>query len=95
MHPYNVIIKPIISEKSNDLREAGNQVSFLVRREAKKADIRKAVVKLWDVKVESVNTMIKRDKIKRRGANLSKPGKSKKAVVTLAKGEKLPIFEDQ
>lgn len=95
MHPYSVIIRPIVSEKSTDMREKEGKYVFLVRREATKDDVRKAVSKLWDVKVEKVQTLINRGKIKRRGVNFSKPVKSKKAYVTLAEGAKLPLFEEQ
>lgn len=95
MHPFNVIIKPLLSEKSNELRENEGKYTFVIRREATKDDVKKAVSKLWDVDVEAVKTMITRGKIKRRGSNFSKPTKTKKAIVTLAKGAKLPLFEDQ
>ena len=95
MNPYNVILKPILSEKSNDLREEQKQYVFLINREANKKDVALAVKKMWDVQVKSVRTMITRDKIKRRGHQLSKPKTTKKAIVTLVEGGKLPIFEDQ
>ena len=78
MHPYSVIIKPVVSEKSNTLREetaekdAGIKYSFLVRKDAGKKDIRRAIKKLWDVEAVKINTQIRRDKVKRRGKFLSK-----------------------
>lgn len=95
MHPFNVIVRPVLSEKSNDLRETGGKYVFIIRREASKQDVKKAVKAMWDVEVKSVRTLVQRGKIKRRGANLSKPVKTKKAFVTLAEGAKLPLFEDQ
>ncbi|SME88975.1 50S ribosomal protein L23 [Pseudobacteriovorax antillogorgiicola] len=95
MHPYSVIIKPVLSEKSNDVRENEGKYTFVIRRDATKEDVKKAVSKLWDVKVAKVQTLITRGKIKRRGMNFSKPTKTKKAVVTLAEGAKLPLFEEQ
>lgn len=95
MHPFSVIMKPLVSEKSNDLREEKGQYTFLVRREASKQDVSRAVAKLWDVKVATVRTMISRGKVKRRGSNFSKPTKTKKAIVTLEGDAKLPLFEDQ
>jgi large subunit ribosomal protein L23 len=94
MHPYNVIVKPVLSEKSNDLRENDGKYAFIVRREATKQDVKKAVAAMWDVEVKSVRTLVQRGKIKRRGMNLSKPVKTKKAFVTLAGDAKLPLFED-
>ena len=95
MQAYDVIVKPILSEKSNEVREAEGKYTFQVKRDATKDDVKKAVSKLWNVDVLKVQTMITRGKIKRRGANLSKPTKTKKAIVTLAEGAKLPLFEDQ
>ena len=95
MNPYNVILKPIVSEKSNDLREADGKYVFTVNREASKKDIHLAVKKMWDVEVKSVRTMVSRGKIKRRGHQLCAPKLTKKAIITLAAGAKLPIFEDQ
>ncbi|NRA64417.1 MAG: 50S ribosomal protein L23 [Pseudobacteriovorax sp.] len=95
MQPYSVIIKPLLSEKSNDVREETGQYTFVIRRDATKDDVKKAINKIWNAKVDSVRTLITRGKIKRRGTNFSKPIKTKKAIVTLAKGETLPLFEDQ
>lgn len=95
MHPFNVIVRPVLSEKSNDLREHEGKYAFIIRREATKNDVKKAVKALWDVDVAEVQTLVQRGKIKRRGANLSKPVKTKKAYVTLTEGAKLPLFEDQ
>ena len=95
MQPYSVIIKPLLSEKSNDLREVSGQYTFVVRREATKADVKKAVAKMWDAKVKTVRTLVVRGKVKRRGSNFSKPVNTKKAIVTLADGAKLPLFDDQ
>lgn len=95
MHPYNVIVRPILSEKSNEVRESEKKYVFEVAKAATKKDIHLAVSKLWDVKVEKVQTLIRRGKIRRRGNKVSKPVSSKRAYVTLAEGQKLPLFEDQ
>ena len=95
MHPYSVIVKPLLSEKSNEVRETAGKYTFVILRDATKEDVKNAVSKLWDVKVAKVQTMITRGKVKRRGANFSKPTKTKKAIVTLVEGAKLPLFEDQ
>jgi large subunit ribosomal protein L23 len=95
MNPYDVILKPLLSEKSNELREKTGAYTFVVKRDASKEDVKKAVSALWGVKVDKVQTLIQRGKIKRRGMNFSKPVKSKKAMVSLADGAKLPLFEDQ
>jgi large subunit ribosomal protein L23 len=95
MQLYNVIIKPILSEKSTDMRELHNKYAFEVAKEATKEEIAKAVTLMWGAKVEKVTTSLRRTKIKRRGAVLSKPKLQKRAFITLAEGQKLPLFEDQ
>jgi len=97
MHPFDVLVKPVLSEKSNDLRENQGKYVFQVRIEASKADVKKAVEKMFDgVKVGSITTCITRGKFKRRGQHVSNnPGKSKRAVVSLTKeSKKIPLFED-
>ena len=64
---YNVIRRPIISEKSINLRETLNQVTFEVSRNANKIEIRRAVEALLEAKGASVNTMVVRGKVKRMG----------------------------
>jgi large subunit ribosomal protein L23 len=95
MHPYSVIEKPILSEKSNDLREREGKYSFVVKRDATKDDVKKAVSMIWGVEVLDVHTMIQRGKVKRRGMNMSKTSNFKKAIVKLAEGAKLPLFDEQ
>jgi len=95
MHPFHVIVRPVLSEKSNGVRENEGKYTFIVQKEATKDDVKKAIAALWNVKVESVNTLLQRGKFKRRGSRYSTPTLTKKAVVKLADGAKLPIFEDQ
>ena len=95
MNPFNVIMKPIISEKSNDLRETEGKYTFEIRREASKDDVKKAIKLMWNVDVETVHTSIRRGKVKRRGAQMSKGPNTKKALVKLAGGAKLPLFDEQ
>ena len=95
MHPYSVIEKPILSEKSNELREREGKYSFIVKRDATKDDVKKAVSMIWGVEVVDVRTMIQRGKVKRRGMNMSKTSNFKKAIVKLAEGAKLPLFDEQ
>lgn len=95
MHPYSVIIKPAVSEKSNDLREDEGKYTFLIRMSATKEDVKKAVKEIWGLDAVKVATNIRRGKVKRRAAKLTSPKKSKRAVVTLKKGDKIPLFEEQ
>lgn len=95
MNRYSVIVKAIITEKSNDLREKEGKYTFEVRMAASKEDIKKAVSEMWKVEVASVTTAIRRGKTRRRGRHLVKPKLSKRAIVSLKNGAKLPLFEEQ
>lgn len=95
MNPYSVLLKPLLSEKSNDAREMQNQYSFVIKLDASKTDVKKAVKKMYDVDVKTVRTVVSRGKIKRRGLFLSKPRLKKKAIVTLKEGQAIKIFDDQ
>ena len=93
-----IIIKPIISEKSEKLSEGKNnsQYSFVVNKAANKIEIRKSVESMYNVSVASVNTMIMPAKAKNRNTRSGvvsgrKPG-YKKAIVTVADGEAIDFF---
>jgi large subunit ribosomal protein L23 len=92
---FGVLKRPVISEKSNQTREELGKYSFLVRLDATKTEIKSAISKVFNVQVTSVRTVVCRGKIKRRGMHLTVPKKFKKAIVTLAEGQKIKIFEDQ
>ena len=92
MTPETIIRRPIfLTEKSNALRTQ-NQVVFEVLRGANKIQIKSAIQKLFNVKVESVNTMVDRGKDRRMGRGYAKMQNWKKAVVTLAEGENIDFF---
>ena len=94
MKSYHHLIKgPLITEKSHTQTEAANKVTLKVDPKANKIEIRKAVEEVFKVRVLAVNTMRFEGKIKRVGRNLGKRPDWKKAVVTLAPGEKIPFFE--
>ena len=95
MNPYDVLLRPLLSEKSVEDRESFGRYSFYVHTDASKTDVKSSVEKLFDVTVESVATQVLRGKTKRRGAHVAMTGKRKKAVVKLAEGQKISIFEDQ
>lgn len=90
---FNVIRRPIISEKSIALREALNQVTFEVDMSANKIEIRKAVEQLLEASVSSVNTLIVRGKSKRIGRYTGKRPNWKKAIVTLNEGESIEALD--
>ena len=95
MNPYNVIIKPLLSEKSVSIRERESKYAFIVNNKAAKSDIKKAVELGFEVDVKSVNTMLTRGKVRRRGSRLSQSSLKKKAIVSLADGQKIKLFDDQ
>ncbi|RJR41188.1 MAG: 50S ribosomal protein L23 [Deltaproteobacteria bacterium] len=90
---HNLIKGSIITEKTHMLKEAGNKVTFRVAVKANKIEIRKAVEELFKVKVLAVNTMQMQGKTKRLGKHEGTRPSWKKAIVTLAPGEKIAGFE--
>ncbi len=93
MNEYEIVRRPIITEKSSLLKESGNQYVFEVRRDANKIEIRKAVEKLFKVKVLSVAVANMEGKKKRLGRFAGKKSDWKKAVVKLSPKDKITIFE--
>lgn len=87
---YDVIVSPIITEKSTMASEA-NQVMFNVARNASKPEIKQAVEALFGVKVTAVNTLVRKGKVKRFRGIRGKQSDVKKAVVTLADGQSIDV----
>ncbi|MGI6244958.1 MAG: 50S ribosomal protein L23 [Pseudochelatococcus sp.] len=87
---YDVIVGPVITEKATNLSEQ-NKVVFKVAKTATKPQIKTAVEKLFDVKVESVNTLVTKGKTKRFKGVLGQRSDVKKAVVTLAEGHNIDV----
>jgi len=95
MTPEEIIKRPIaLTEKAAQLKEDANQVIFEVELKANKIQIRDAVEKLFDVKVESVNTLVQRGKVKRLGRKYMKRPNWKKAIVTLKEGSDIQFFDE-
>lgn len=90
---HNLIKGSVITEKTHQLKEMGNKVTFKVSIKANKIEIRKAVEDIFKVKVLKVNTIRMRGKKKRLGRTEGVRPDWKKAIVTLAPGEKLSGFE--
>ncbi len=92
--PRTVILKPVVSEKSYGLLDQG-VYTFIVAPDANKIEIRQAVESIFGVNVVKVNTLNRQGKRKRnRGkATYGKRSDTKRAVVTLATGQSIPIFE--
>ncbi|MDI9589587.1 MAG: 50S ribosomal protein L23 [Acidobacteriota bacterium] len=91
---YEVIIRPIVTERSFDLMEQG-KYTFEVARKAHKEEIASAVEKLFGVRVTKVNTMWVKPKNKRVRYQVGKTRTWKKALVTLAPGEQIEVFAPQ
>ena len=90
--PRDVILSPVVSEKSYALLD-GNTYTFIVRPDANKTEIKEAVQQIWNVHVVEVNTMNRRGKVKRTRLGQGKRPDQKRAVVRLAPGDTIEIFE--
>ena len=93
MNPYDVLIRPLLTEKITTIREIKNAVAFAVDMRATRIDIHRAVEKVFNVKVASVNVMNVRGKKKRQGRYLGRRSDWRKALVTLKAGEKIELYE--
>lgn len=87
----NVILAPIVTEKSANISADGRKVELKVARDANKIQIRQAVEKIFNVKVTNVNTINVRPKKKRVGRYTGTTKAYKKAIITLAEGSKLDL----
>jgi large subunit ribosomal protein L23 len=92
MDVSQVIIRPVVSEKSFVLAEAG-KYTFRVHDKAHKTQIRQAVEELFEVKVVAVRTASVKSKPKRRGQTSGRTRHWKKAIVQVRKGDTIPIFQ--
>jgi large subunit ribosomal protein L23 len=93
MIQYDTIIRPLITEKTSIQKEDFNQVSFEVDRRANRVEIRRAVEKIFKVRVADVRTMQIKGKVKQRGRIVGKRKDWKKAIVKLMPGERIDFFE--
>ncbi|WP_433329377.1 50S ribosomal protein L23 [Spirillospora sp. CA-294931] len=92
--PRDIIIAPVVSEKSYGLLDE-NKYTFVVRTDANKTQIKQAVEAVFGVKVTSVNTLNRQGKRKRTRFGYGKRKDSKRAIVSLAEGERIDIFGGQ
>ena len=92
MEARDIIIRPLITEKSTTLMTEGKYV-FEVAKAANKIEIAKAISQIFNVKVVSVNTVNVEGKVKRMGRSIGKRSDYKKAIVKLAAGETIEFFE--
>ncbi len=91
MHTSQVIIRPVVSEKTFVLAETG-KYTFRVHDRAHKTQIRQAIEDLFDVKVLAVRTASVKSKPKRRGQSVGRTRQWKKAIVQVREGDTIPIF---
>ena len=92
---YQIIKRPIISEKSTALTELASKVVFEVDSKSNKHEIRDAVQSLYKVNVREVRTMMVHGKVKRMARGTVKRANWKKAIVTLKEGQKIDFFQNQ
>lgn len=92
MNPHDIIIRPLITEKNTNLMQY-NKYCFEVDRNANKTQIKYAIQTLFNVRVSAVHTMNVRGKMKRRGQKFGYTSDWKKAIVTLAEGDRIELFE--
>jgi large subunit ribosomal protein L23 len=89
---HDVILEPVVSEKSYDLIEKFNTYTFVVDPRSNKSEIRDAVQQIFDVKVTRVNTQNRKGKVKRTGYVVGKRKDVKRALVTLAPDDSIDLF---
>lgn len=93
IHPREIIISPLITEKSGHQLELNNSYTFKVSMKANKVEIKKAIERIFSVRVISVNTITMMGKPKKLGKYEGKRSDWKKAIVTLKPGDKIAEFE--
>lgn len=90
---YDIIKRPLITEKTSIQKEVSNQLSFEVERKSNRVEIKRSIEKIFNVKVIGLQTMQVKGKKKRRGRIIGKRRDWKKAIVTLGPGERIDFFE--
>lgn len=93
MYVEQVLVKPLLTEKSSVMTEKTNRYSFKVLRKANKYQVKEAVEKMFDVKVVDVKTVVVPGKVKKSGKSLKKSSSWKKAYVKIADGQNLELFK--
>ncbi|MEO3811684.1 50S ribosomal protein L23 [Sphaerisporangium sp. B11E5] len=90
--PRDIIIKPVVSEKSYGLIDEHNKYTFLVRKTANKTQVKIAIEQIFGVKVTGVNTINRQGKRKRTRFGYGQRPSTKRAIVSLAEGDRIDIF---
>ena len=92
LHAYGIILRPLITEKAQNSTAFG-KYAFEVDKRANKLQVKEAIEATFDVKVTAVNTLMMKGKMRRYGRTETKQPDWKKAIVTLAAGDKIELFE--
>jgi large subunit ribosomal protein L23 len=90
---YDIIKRPLITEKKRKKKEVSNQLSFEVERKSNRVEIKRSIETIFNVKVIGLQTMQVKGKKKRRGRIIGRRRDWKKAIVTLGPGERIDFFE--
>ena len=93
LNPFNIIIKPVITEKATKLKEKENKYEFVVAKTATKGQIKEAIKQIFNVDVEKIRTAILPGKLRRQGAHAGYRSDFKKAIVDIKKGQSIKIVE--
>jgi large subunit ribosomal protein L23 len=93
MREYDIIRGPVVTEKTTLQKELNNQITFRVDRRANRMEIKDAVEKTFNTKVQQVRTIQVKGKVKQRGRIIGKRKDWKKAIVTLMPGQRIDFFE--
>lgn len=91
--PRSIILRPVVTERSTLLQDDMRTYTFIVAKDANKLEVRKAVQSLFSVKVESVRTANYQGKWRRVGRSVGRKPAYKKAVVRLAEGDSIDVYE--
>jgi large subunit ribosomal protein L23 len=92
--PYSILLKPLLTERTAMLKDVLNQYTFQVATDANKSEIKRAVETLFKVKVDKVRTMNCGGKMRRMGRFEGRRADTKKAIVSLKKGQKIEFGEE-
>ena len=93
MNVFDIIKKPLVTEKTNLQKEDLGQVTFEIDKRANRVEAKEAIEKIFNVKVDSVRTINVKGKVKQRGRIIGKRRDWKKAIVKLMPGERIDFFE--
>ena len=92
-HIEEVLIKPLITEKSSKTTERFNRYGFIVDIKANKNQIKNSIEHLYDVKVLNVKTSVRPGKVKKAGKSVKKTSKTKRAFIQLEEGQRIEFFK--